>query len=968
MTQELPDRWRRIEEVYHQALELPASERAAFLDHVCADDRQLRSELNSLLAEGSAISSFMRSPAIEQAARDLADAEPLHGGQQIGSLRILSLAGSGNMGEVYRAHDTTLGREVALKVLPPSLALDPARVARFDLEARLLATLSHPHIATIHGIEQLDDRKILVLEFVEGVTLAERVSARALPVIEALNVALQIADALESAHARGIVHRDLKPANIKIRPDGHVKVLDFGLAKALGANDHLASFQGSSTGSSSALATQPGVRLGTAAYMPPEQARGEPVDQRADIWAFGCVLYEMLTGSAPFTGGTADETLEHVLERSPDFARLPPDTPTAIARLLRRCLEKDPRERLQEFAEARGELRDALASLTAPREHARPARRIALWAAGLVAAAIIAGFTLWWRSDVPARPVVRSLISVPSLPPVTTSRSSSDVAISPDASHIAYSIDEALLIRPVDQLAGTPLVEGTASLTLNPFFSPDGAWIGYVSPTGWQKVSVLGGPPVFLWPTAGNSRGASWEPDGTILFAYQGSGLWQGSGDGGPPRQLTTPDRRHGETGHYYPYALPGGRAVLFTIERRGATDMDIAVLDRGTGETKILLAGGSSAKYISTGHIVYGWKGTLQAVRFDPQRLEVIGNPVTVAQGVVTKPSAAVDFDIARDGSLVYVTGGEIGEPRRVLVWVDRERRESPIDAPPRTYLYPRISPDGTEVALDIRDEENDIWIWSFSRGEMRRVTFDPGLDRAPVWSQPDGLRIAFSSEREKTGAANVFWRLADGTGPVEQLTSAATVRFPSAFSPDGSVLVLSEAAQDDGWSIRLVAPGGKGPERSLTQPPSKEFNAEISADGRWLAYESIEAGEPHVYVRPFPDVPGGHRQRISPGRGTRPVWSRDGRELFYLIEPARIVAVPVEADDSGNVFDFGTAKEVLNGPYITDNALRTYDVSPDGQRFLMIKALPETAEDEHSVVLVQNWGEELKRLVSGN
>ena len=894
-------------------------------------------------------------------------------GSRVGAYEVLAPLGAGGMGEVYRARDSKLDRDVALKILPDSFAADPERVARFEREAKALAALNHPNVGAIYGMETAAGVNALVLELVEGPTLADRIIDGPIPPTEAFQIARQIADALDAAHEQGIVHRDLKPSNIKLRPDGTVKVLDFGLARAMSAD---ASKSGgalsmSPTITTPAAMTGMGVILGTAAYMSPEQARGKPVDKRADIWAFGVVLYEMLTGRRAFGGEEMSDVFASVLAREPDLALLPDDVPGSIRQVLRACLQKDPKQRARDIGDVKLVMAGAFESIAPALVIGNAARprtsrwRTAVWIAvsGIVGGAAV-GAAVWAFTPRPATRIARFLLDTPEgLALGFGAATASDIAVSPDGARVVYTGGLGgtdLFVRPVDRLETTLL----ARPAINPVMSPDGGWVGYVGAGTWQKVSVTGGPPVTLWKNlAGAPRGASWGPDDMIVFATQGSnGLFRGPAAGGTIEPLTKTSGEKGEAGHWWPEVLPGGRAVLFTIVRNlGSENMEIAVLDLATGAQKTLVRGGSHPRYAS-GHIVYGVAGTLRAVSFDIDRLEVTGDPAPVLEGVLTKQSGAADFSLARDGTLVYVAADADVTERRVLVWVDRKGQEQRIAAPLRAYTYMRISPDGTKVALDVRDEQNDIWTWDFARETPTRLTFDPGLDRAPVWS-PDGRRIVFSSQRE--GAiGNLSWQAADGTGPVEKLGDSQTQRFPTSFSPDGTKLLFWEVGSETQWDMGVVGLKDDRKATALVKTSFNELNPEVSPDGRWMAYQSDESGQYEVYVRPFPNVDDG-RWLVSSGGGTRPVWARNGRELFYLVEPGRVMTVPIRP---GATFTYGNPQMVFDGPYLAPNAARTYDVSPDGRRFLMIKDAPRQGNDpapEPKLVIVQHWLEELKRLV---
>jgi len=893
------------------------------------------------------------------------------------------------MGEVYRARDTKLQRDVALKILPESFALDPDRVARFAREAHVLAALNHPHIAAIYGLEDFRSGgdppiKGLVMELVDGETLADRLrDRRALPLHEGVAIARQVADALQAAHDKGIVHRDLKPGNIALTRDDEVKVLDFGLAKyESGMEGHARDGEVANSPTMTFAATQAGVILGTAAYMSPEQAKGRAADKRSDIWAFGCVLFEMLTGRRAFEGNDASDILAGVLKSEPNWNALPPDLPASIRTLITRCLEKDRQHRIGDIAVARFLLDDPASSVPAAAAGGQPAaprpalwRRAAVLGAVAIGAVAIGGAVVWLVTPRTAPRVTRLAIAPPISATPIISGGDRDLAIAPDGTRVAYVGGNGgqMFVRALDSLDPTPLT-GLGAPT-GPFFSPDGQWVGFFNAnSNLRKVAITGGPPVVLCNLAGAlSRGGTWGEDGTIVFATNGAtGLLKVPATGGTPTELTKPNREQGEGDHLWPEFLPGGRAVLFTIvSASGELDSSqIAVLDLRTGQHKVVVRGGSHAHYVPSGHIVFDASGTLRAASFDVDRLEVAAAPpVPVLSNVATTASGGADFDVARNGTLAYVPGG-IQSVSRTLVWVDRQGREEAVKAQPRAYLYPRLSPDGTRVALDIRDQQNDIWMWNLERETLTRITTDPALDRFPVW-MPDG-RIVYSSDR--VDAPSLYRQAPDGTGTVEQLTTPVpgNGQFAMSVSPDGTRIVL-RADVGDGTPARDLMMLTLDKERrtqALIRTPFIEQNGMISPDGRWLAYESNETGQFEIYVRPFPDIDGGDIQ-ISTAGGIQPLWARNSQELFFLSPAAELMSVEVGRSAK---WAAGTPARVLAGHYYhgsgwpANAAAPTYDVSPDGRRFLMIKPLggSEQASGPPSLIVVQNWLEEVKRLVS--
>jgi eukaryotic-like serine/threonine-protein kinase len=826
--------------------------------------------------------------------------------------------------------------------------------------------------------------KALVMELVEGPTLADRLVQRLIALDEALSIARQIAEALEVAHERGIIHRDLKPANVKVRPDDIVKVLDFGLAKALepmSADDTDA--MASPTITSPAMMTRIGVILGTAAYMSPEQAKGRAADKRSDIWAFGCVLYEMLTGRPAFEGEDVSDTLAAVLRGEPDWTVLPANVPPAIVALLRGCLEKDRRRRIGDLSTARFIIDhggDATAAVAIrPGSRMRRAGSIVV---AVAAATAITAYATWRLTRVPAPslPLVRFAIALP-----TGDRFSNTgvhaVALSPDGSRLAYTANRRLFLRSMDQLEATPIrgTEGdTVAAGRGPFFSLDGRWIGFWQQGQLKKVPITGGTPLVLC-AAENPWGVSWTSDNRILYGQseQGAGkgaagIWRVSSEGGRPEHVVKLEAGEVAQG---PQMLPGGRAILFTLARPGDWDTaQIVVQSLDSSSRHVVLDRGADAYYVPTGHLIYALSGTLLAVPFDLAMLAVTGAAVPLVDDVAQQGVTA-HFAISREGALVYVPSDAIGGSRqaqRTLVWVDRQGREDPIKAPPRAYFYPRVSPDGTRVALDVRDQEGDIWIWDVVRETLTRLTVEPTFEQYGVWT-PDGKTIIYASSKvgSPTAPRNLFRRPADGTGVAEQLTQGAVAQFPSTVTPDGTALIFREEpppptiGAPPGRDLVLLPLQGERRPRPLLQTTFSELNAEVSPDGRWLAYESNESGRNEIYVRPFPSVDAGKRQ-VSTNGGTQPLWAHNGQELFYESNGG-LMRVAVKM---GSTFEVGTPRTLLDGSYLFHPVTglgRMYDVSRDDQRFLMIKdssgtdARPPSAR----IILVQNWFEELKRLV---
>jgi serine/threonine-protein kinase len=915
---------------------------------------------------------------------------PLGPGSRIASYEIGARIGAGGMGEVYRAIDTRLGRAVAIKVLPDAVALTQDRLARFDREARMLAALNHPNIAAIYGVEESEPdpssgpgeapSRALIMELVEGPTLADRIAVGPVPVDEALAIARQIADALEAAHEQGIGHRDLKPANIKVRPDGTVKVLDFGLARAMEPPGEISPGTTQSPTITTPAVTQGGLILGTAAYMSPEQARGRPVDRRADVWAFAVVLYEMLSGRRAFEAEDVSLTLARVLEREVDLDALPSDVPPRVKRALGVCLLKDPRQRASAMHDVRLALDGAFDAGGEPAT-STAGRPLQYWqrplpAAGLAVLLVaLTALAVWRLTPEPTARLAR-FVAVTAADGFTPTIAK-DVAISPAGTPVVYHAGEdgeaRISARSLERLEATVLFR-TDRQVGSPFLSPDGAWVGFATSEDqtWRRVSVNGGPSLtlFAFPSLAAPLGASWGPDGTIIFAHAGTGLLRGAAEGGgEPDVLTTLDDAQGEIGHRWPEFLPGGTAILFTIARgEGASNMDIAVLDLATDDRKVLLRGGSNPQYSPTGHIVYGVDSTLRAVPFDLGRLEVVGDPVPVLDSVMTDQTGAVEFDLAADGSLVYVpgSGSDVALRRGQLVWRSRGGEvEAITEEPLAGPRYLRLSPDGRRLALTTgRGSDGDLWIYPLDGRPPAPLTFE-AHNRHPVWD-PAGTQVAFTSTR--AGTPSLFLIPADGsTLEPAPLLPAAGPRTAGDWSPDGGELLFSEEGRDTRVDILGVSPDGGEP-RLVVATPSVEREPRISPDGRWLAYVSNVSGSVEVWVRAYPGP--GAPVRVSPGGGWEPAWARDGRELFYLEgapgDPGvRMMGVTVETDGD---FRAGPPQVVVDGGFVTYvEASGFYDVAPDG-RFVMIEAAGNEQDDEalpQEIILIQNWMRELARLV---
>jgi eukaryotic-like serine/threonine-protein kinase len=905
---------------------------------------------------------------------------PLASGTRLGAYEITSRLGSGGMGDVYRARDAKLGRDVAIKILSEAVVADPERVARFQREAQLLAALNHPRIGAIYSFEEAGATKFLVLELVEGQTLADRLARGPLPVSEALAIARQIIDALEAAHDKGIVHRDLKPANIALDTNGDVKVLDFGLAKATDAS---ASGDAANSPTITFAATQMGVILGTAAYMSPEQAKGRTTDKRSDVWAFGCVLFEMLTGRRAFHGEDVSDTLATVLKSDADWSALPGDVPDTIRDVLRRCLDKDRRTRIPDMAVVRFLLDEpvrmpdkAAATRGSVRPEAPRWRRALPWivaAAGVVSA--LATVAAWrpWQAAAPA-PLMRFPLVLRDDQQFSRPGDLS-LAISPDGSRMAYVANRQLFVRAMDQLEPSAL-PGTNVDPATPFFSPDGRWIGFFSyqDATLRKVSADGGPTMTLCRL--NLRtgainlmsGASWS-GGEIVFAQPGRGILRVADGGGEVTLIAKTTDEETPSG---PQLVQGNSAVLYTVTTDKTAERwdraDIVAQAIGSSERKVLVRGGSDARYLPTGHLVYALGGSLLAIPFDTGTLEVRGAPVPVLEGVARSTQPVTrggfgQFAVSNTGSLVYVPGSPSGVVEsKLLALADRSGSVNPLDAPPQAYVHPRLSPDGRRYAVATEGlRESTIWIGDVTGGApLRRLTIG-GRNMFPIWS-PDGRHIAYQSDRE--GDAAIFKQLADGSGIPERITKPdeGLAHEPESWSPDGRTISfnLQRGLNQGVWTVTVDAPHTV---KSFVDSPGVEKHSSFSPNGKWLAYTAVTAAgiaDTQVFIQPFP--PTGVTYPVAlEGRTSR--WSRDGRQLYYhQFSTNQLYVMDIQTNEAVSA---GKPTALPISGTIHPQAQRNYDVTPDG-RFLVIVPATMTRGNVRrpttAINVVLNWFEELK------
>jgi eukaryotic-like serine/threonine-protein kinase len=889
----------------------------------------------------------------------------LTSGTRLGPYEIQSPLGAGGMGEVYRARDMRLERSVAIKILPAHFSTDPVRKQRFEREAKTISSLNHPHICVLHDIGSHDGIDYLVMECVEGETLAKRLEKGPLPLKQVLKYGAQISDALDKAHRNGVVHRDLKPGNIMLTATG-AKLLDFGLAKPVSP---LASTAMLSALTKDSLATEQGTIVGTFQYMSPEQVEGKELDGQSDIFSLGAVLYEMLTGQRAFEGKSQLSVASAILEREPaPISSVKPTTPPALEHVVRKCLAKSLDDRWQSAHDLKDELE--WISQTSHEAVALPLlgrrRQLGMPVAGvmLVAIALATALILSNRQPNPLpRPLMRFAITLPpgeTAPLITWPA----LAISPDGTHLVYVAgrgeSKQLYLRSMDRLEVTPL--GGTENASSPFFSPDSQWIGFFANGKLKKINLRGSFPTTLCDATTDDRGGSWGPDDTIIFAPAAtSGLMRVPTSGGTPQALTSPDPGKRERTHRWPEILPGGKAVVFTIGSVDTPDYyldaKIALQSLETGKREILPVEGTFARYDPAGYLVFAQRGGLFAVPFDLKRLQVTGPPVRVLDDVAMDASTgAIDFSLSRTGSLSYLPGGW-SYADLVLAWVDRKGSVLPLSAPARAYANAHLSPDGKRVAVsDQESGSSGIWVYDIPRGTMMRLTY--ATDGPPVWT-PDGKRLAYMAESNRTFA--IKWKPADGSGPEETLLGSQNyVQVPMSWSPDGKFLASTSTGGGAAWAVRIWPLEGKHEPQEFVKTGSLRGEARFSPDGHWIAYASNESGRSEVYVEPFPG-PGGKWQ-ISTEGGSWPVWARGGRELFYL-NGSKIMGVGVTIQPG---FTTSTPRVLTDVPVQTTSFYAgngAFDVSPDGQHFLFIKARENALPTEMRVVL--NWDEGLKSLV---
>ena len=872
---------------------------------------------------------------------------PLERGTRLGPYEIESALGAGGMGEVYRARDTKLKRDVAIKILPAAFARDPDRIARLEREAEVLATLNHPNIAAIYGFEESPAATGIVLELVEGPTVADRIVRGMVPIDECLAIATQIADALDAAHEKGVIHRDLKPANIKITASGNVKVLDFGLAKMA----EIEPTRGSSLTMSPTLAvhhTSAGLILGTAGYMSPEQARGKPVDRRSDIWSFGCVLYEMVTGRPVFdTGETVSDAVAAILTREPDWNALPARTPAPIRRLLRRCLEKDPDRRLHHIADARLEIAEAMSAPASDQTPSTPEVRRA-WVRAVpwtvaAAAVAVAAFAVWATSgsgQSELAPVRRLELTLP--PSVEMFMSNRTVAVSPDGARVAFvgirTGSRQVYVRALDEFEAVA-IKGSDNATAC-FFSPDGRSIAWITNAGILKTASLSDGLVSTVTERANFLyGGTWGDDDRIVFVRDGT-LWQVARSGGNATQLTTLGGKQGDTTHSMPTYLPGGKALLFAVTAGDRRRIDALVL--ATGERRTVVEGGLLPMYAASGHLVFVRDNLLLAAPFDADRLTLVGSTSQAIEKLPAQLQGIPAVDVSASGTLVYAPTTAVSR----LVSVTRQGAEQPINEVARNYATPRLSPDGTRLLV----QAGDLWVQDLARSDFTRVTSrDTVFNAFPIWLS-DGRRVIYRS------SSGLRIQDTEGSGQGQTLAGTGDYDYATDVGSDGDTLIITRSTQARSFDILKLSLRDPKNVQALVATPAYESGVRLSPDGKWLAYVSNESSQNEVYLRSYPALD--RRIPVSTQGGTQPMWNPNGKEIFYRNgDKMMVVELTTTPDVKLSTPRLLFEQRYAYGAGIT---LSNYDVTRDGQRFIMVK--DEINGGRLNVVL--NWFTELNRL----
>lgn len=968
-----PERWQQIQDLFHQARICVPGKRAALLEEACKGDKELRRELEWMLAHQDEARVFIQAPALELAAMSLAtDPGVSLAESSLGLYEDLRLIGKGGMGEVYRARDPKLMRDVAIKVLPRTFAGDSDRLARFQREAQVLASLNHPNISIIHDIQEDKGLLFLVLEYVEGETLGDRLKRGPIPLDETLSLLRQVTEALEAAHEKGIFHRDLKPANIQVTPDGQVKVLDFGLAKHIEPDGRVDVFESSGS-----------MIFGTAAYMSPEQASGSTVDKRTDVWALGCVLYEALTARRAFGGENAADTIAAIMKSEPDYNLLPAATPPAVRSLLHRCLQKQIKHRLHDISDVRIVIEDALAELAAPERTISERKPAGLWVIASLVASLVVGVTIGWIArPAPPAPAMVTHLQIGIEPAAMLGRqprpSRSAFALSPDGRLIVFvgtlpAGQSQLYARELGRSEANP-IPGTED-GVAPFFSPDGQWVGFFAQGRMKKVPIAGGPPVIVCSVPRMFSSASWADDGSIFFddgsiflgRTNGNGISKVSAGGGTPTRVATSDDAKGER-YLLPQTLPGGKAVMFTV----LTNWDwekaqIVVYSLQSGDRHVLIEGGTDGRYLETGHLLYMRAGTLMAVPFDVNTLSVVGDPVALIQNVMQAVNSVHPNDetglghwtTSKVGTLIYATGGIHQGVSTLPVWVNRDGHEEPVPSlTVRPYYMARLSPGGDRLATTMN--VRDIWLVDILRGTLNRLTSDASPDMGyrntfPIWS-PDGKRVVYG--KIEAGVSNLYIVNADGSGKPERLTTSSYEQYASSWTPQGDLIAFVELHPPN-YQIWVLPMGGDRTPKLFLSAPSSFRYPEFSPDGHWIAYTSNETGTEELYVQPYPGP--GEKHHISTAGGSEPIWVTNGELMFRNGDKFYSVVItsmsPFSSEPPRLLFE--------RQGYAPFGPIRGWSVTRAGRRFLLMRPKEPALKPVTELQVVLNWTEDLKRRV---